>query len=391
VLVNLAGNAVKFTESGGVGLSVDHDAGTGELAFSVEDTGPGIPSGRLDLIFQEFEQEASPSRDSGTGLGLAITRRIVNHMGGQVGVDSTVGSGSRFEVRLKLPANEPLRPSASELVTAAGASVLILAPPPFQAGFLARTLQEAGAHAICVHSPEDALRALARRSVDTLIADCALGEEAIRAVAREARLRGVRRAIVLLSPFERRDLGSPHAAGFDAYLVKPVRPASLLEQVHPSLTPAHRATPATKTRPSKSVQGQGQRVLLAEDNDVNALLAMKALEKLGAVVDWAKDGLHALEAAEAALSGERPPYDLILMDVRMPGMDGFAVTRRIRERERTEGLPASRIVALTASLLRGDDGAGLAAGFDGFLAKPFTFEALAAVIGAETPALPRAS
>jgi CheY-like chemotaxis protein len=124
---------------------------------------------------------------------------------------------------------------------------------------------------------------------------------------------------------------------------------------------------------------------------VNALLAMKALEKLGAVVDWAKDGLQALEAAEAALSGERPAYDLILMDVRMPGMDGFAVTRRIRERERVAGLRGSRIVALTASLLRGDDVAGVAAGFDGFLAKPFTFEALAAVVEAETPALPRAS
>jgi CheY-like chemotaxis protein len=127
-------------------------------------------------------------------------------------------------------------------------------------------------------------------------------------------------------------------------------------------------------------------VLLAEDNDVNALLAVKALEKLGAVVDWAKDGLEALAAAEAALAGERPPYDLILMDVRMPGMDGFAVTRRIRERERSAGQPGSRIVALTASLLRGDDAAGAAAGFDGFLAKPFTFEALTAHLPAEESA-----
>ena len=389
VLVNLAGNAVKFTQSGGVGLSVECDGD--QLLFAVEDTGPGIPPDRLDLIFQEFEQEASPSRDSGTGLGLAITRRIVTHMGGHVRVDSTLRRGSRFEVRLTLRAAETSGPAAAQPVSAAGASVLILAPPPFQAGFLARMLQEAGAQAICADTPEEALRALARTPVDTLIADCALGEAAIRAVAREARLRGVRRAIVLLSPFERRDLGSPHAAGFDAYLVKPVRAASLLEQVDPAPAPARAGKRGAKPRSALPPSRPVQRVLLAEDNDINALLAMKALEKLGAIVDWAKDGLEALAAAEAALAGERPAYDLILMDVRMPGMDGFAVTRRIREHERVAGLPGSRIVALTASLMRGDDAAGVAAGFDGFLPKPFTFEALAAAIEMEKPVVAAAS
>jgi signal transduction histidine kinase/DNA-binding response OmpR family regulator len=384
VLVNLAGNAVKFTENGGVGLSVERQGD--ELIFAVDDTGPGIASDRLERIFQEFEQEATPSRDSGTGLGLAITRRIVAYMGGEVGVNSALGRGSRFEVRLPLRADAASAPVAPDHMSAAGARVLILAPSPFQAGFLARTLREAGARAFCAETPEEALRALSRRQVDTFIADCALGETAIRAVAREARLRGVRRAIVLLSPFERRDLGSPHAAGFDAYLVKPVRARSLLEQVTPAPGPMRAAETGAASRAALPPPRRGQRELLAEDNDVNALLAMKALEKLGAVVDWAKDGLEALAAAEAALAGERPPYDLILMDVRMPGMDGFAVTRRIRERERSAGQPGSRIVALTASLLRGDDAAGAAAGFDGFLAKPFTFEALTAHLPAEESA-----
>jgi signal transduction histidine kinase/DNA-binding response OmpR family regulator len=382
VLVNLAGNAVKFTETGGVGVSVDQDAATGELVFTVEDTGPGIAPDRLDCIFQEFEQEATPSRESGTGLGLAITRRIVGHMGGDVHVDSTLGRGARFTVRLSLPAGEASEPAASDKSGIDGVRVLILAPQPFQAEFLARSLREAGARVACAETAEDALCLLASRPFDTLIVDCALGEAAIRTAAREARLRGVGRAVVLLSPFERRDLGSPHAAGFDGYLVKPVRARSLLEQVQPSRIPAASADTGgrpTALRPRRS----GQRVLLAEDNDVNALLAMKALEKFGAIVDWAKDGIEALTVAEQAIAGERPAYDLILMDVRMPGMDGFAVTRRIREREKVVGAAPSRIIGLSASLLRGDDGVGLAAGFDGSLVKPFTFEELVALLDTE--------
>jgi CheY-like chemotaxis protein len=132
-------------------------------------------------------------------------------------------------------------------------------------------------------------------------------------------------------------------------------------------------------------------VLLAEDNDVNALLAVRALEKLGALVDWAKDGAEALDFAEAALADERPAYDLVLMDVRMPRLDGFSATRRIREHEARRGLSPCRIVALTASMLRGDEEAGRAAGFDGFLAKPFSFEALRAQLPADPGEVAEAS
>jgi CheY-like chemotaxis protein len=203
----------------------------------------------------------------------------------------------------------------------------------------------------------------------------------VRGVAEAARQRGARRTIVLVSPYERRDLGSPHAAGFDAYLVKPVRSRSLHAQLRPTL--AGPAPVGVSVPVAIPVRRRALRVLLAEDNDVNALLAVKSLERLGALVDWAKDGAEALDFAEAALADERPRYDLILMDVRMPKLDGFTVTQRIREREAREMQAPCRIVALTASILRGDEPAGRAVGFDGFLAKPFTFEALQAQLPEE--------
>jgi signal transduction histidine kinase/CheY-like chemotaxis protein len=244
VLFNLAGNAVKFTEAGGVGLTVERGADSDELVFAIEDTGTGIAPDRLQSIFEEFEQEASASRDSGTGLGLAITRRIVTHMGGRVEVDSEVGAGSRFEVRLALPT----APGASDAAPDAGipgATALVLAPATFQAAFLGRALGEAGLRTIAVDTVDAALNALASQPVDILIADCALGEEAVRQASEAARARGIRRTIVLVSPFERRDLGSPHAAGFDAYLVKPVRSRSLRAQLRPS-APVPVAAPAAR-------------------------------------------------------------------------------------------------------------------------------------------------
>jgi CheY-like chemotaxis protein len=134
-------------------------------------------------------------------------------------------------------------------------------------------------------------------------------------------------------------------------------------------------------------------VLLAEDNEINALLALKSLEKLGAAADWAKTGEEALALAESALSGERPPYDLVLMDIRMPGLDGFETTRRIRQIEAALRAPDPlRIVALTANLRHGNEAATAAAGFDGFLAKPFELPALEALLrDAQRPARPLAA
>jgi CheY-like chemotaxis protein/anti-sigma regulatory factor (Ser/Thr protein kinase) len=379
ILVNLAGNAVKFTETGGVGVGVEVTA-AGELTLLVQDTGPGIPDDRLPALFEEFEQgEASHGRQpEGTGLGLAITRRIVERMQGSIAVESGVGQGSTFRVTLTLPPSAlPPAPAAS----LRGSRVLIVAQSPFEAPFLARRLAESEATAVQRERPEDAVAALAGAPFDAILVDRALGDEVIRRVAEEARRAGVGRRIVLLSPFDRREFGPPAAAGFNGYLVKPVRARSLFGQLsgeeQNGAGSAERAQLSGCARP-------GCRVLLAEDNEINALLARKVLEKLGASVDRAKDGEEALALASEALSGTRPRYDLVLMDVRMPGLDGIETTRRIRDLERRLGrTDRCRIVALTASVRKEAEAATLAAGFDGFLTKPLDIKLLASLIAEE--------
>jgi CheY-like chemotaxis protein len=210
-----------------------------------------------------------------------------------------------------------------------------------------------------------------------------------------ARLAGVGRSAVLLSPFERRDFGPPSAAGFDTYLVKPVRARSLFERLTKPLpakpNPAEPNRPRATTAKPRNRAG-APRVLLAEDNEINALLAIKSLEKLGAVVDWAKDGHEALALAEASFSGVRPAYSLVLMDIRMPGLDGHETTRRIRHLERALGRTEPRkVIALTANALKEDEEAARAAGLDGFLAKPFDLAALRGLIESPKPRLARAS
>ena len=213
----------------------------------------------------------------------------------------------------------------------------------------------------------------------------------MRSVAEEARRAGIPRKLILLSPFDRREFGSPAAAGFDGYLLKPVRAHSLFQQLAP--VPGATGSPQAAGPARRAARGArpASRVLLAEDNEINALLALKSLEKLGAIADWAKTGEEALALAESALSGERPAYDLVLMDIRMPGLDGFETTRRIRQLEQALGVARRlRIVALTANLRNADE-TSAAAGFDGFLAKPFELAALEALLKDAGTPLARAS
>jgi CheY-like chemotaxis protein/anti-sigma regulatory factor (Ser/Thr protein kinase) len=384
ILFNLAGNAVKFTAEGGVSIEVERGAGE-EICFTVRDTGPGIPEDRLGAIFEEFDRGGvEPTRASGTGLGLAITRRIVERMAGRIEVESSEGVGSSFRVRLPLaagggPGTVPIATPSVE-----GLRVLLVGNSPFEPLLLERRLTEAGAEPARATDLGSASALLGALRFDVMVADAALGEAPVRELAKLARQNGVAWTIILLSPFERRDFGSPHAAGYDAFLVKPVRSRSLFERLRPGAAPARPLPAPSQTRVAASAKGTPLRVLLAEDNEVNALLAMKSLQKLGALVDWAKDGIEALEAAEASLGGARPAYHVILMDMRMPGLDGSEVTRRIREREMSSGREERiRIVALTASMVGGRERYRETAGFDGFLMKPFSFEALAAELRPE--------
>lgn len=241
-----------------------------------------------------------------------------------------------------------------------------------------------------VPNVEAALDTLSGAGFDALIADRALGDADVRRLAAEARRGGVRCSLILLSPFDRREFGAPGAAGFDSYLIKPVRARSLFDRLlEPGVGPAVLEAPS-ETRPpfsprpatsasvdtpgtnGRPMPGRGRRVLLAEDNPINALLATKALERLGATVTLARDGIEALAAIEAAPTA----FDLALIDIRMPGLDGLETVRRIRARE-AEGAPVPRqLVALTANAAGEDERAARDAGFDGFLPKPLDLKAL---------------
>lgn len=378
ILVNLAGNAIKFTASGGVGVAL---APSPEgIVLTVSDTGPGIPKERIPALFEEFEQgDGSASRDhEGTGLGLAITQRLVGMMGGRIEAESTVGRGSVFRVVLPLPvsggdAKRELPPVLN------GRRVLVVAESPFQAPYLARRLSRSGAAAVIVPSLEAGLDALSGAVFDALIADRSLGDRAVRLLADEARRCGVRCSLILLSPFDRREFGAPSAAGFDSYLIKPVRARSLFDRLLAPATPldSEEAAP-TPLAP----RPRGARVLLAEDNPINALLATKALERLGATVVLARDGTEALARLGEAET-RRNPFDLALLDIRMPGLDGLETARRIRGLQASGALRPLRLVALTANVGREDESAARAAGFDGFMAKPLDIKALPALIEPE--------
>ena len=223
---------------------------------------------------------------------------------------------------------------------------------------------------------------------DIMVVDGAVGEDDARRLAAAASAAGVPRRIVLLSPFERRSFGPPAAAGFDGYLVKPVRERSLLQQldsVHPI---APKVRTASRPAASPTVTGTalaGLSILLAEDNDINALLATRLLQRHGASVTWARDGLLAVDRFRDSLETGVRGFDAILMDVRMPGLDGHEASRRIRGIETEYGLPPARIVALTANASEDDRREALAAGMDEVVAKPVDEPSLVAAVAAKTP------
>ena len=378
ILLNLAGNAVKFTETGGVGIRVlVADGETSLLRFEIADTGPGVPADRRAAIFEDFEQaDSSTTRlHGGTGLGLAISKRLAERMGGTLGLVSTEG-GATFSVLLPLPAGETaaleMTPAPYPAVALDGMAGLIVAGSPFQAPFLAAHLREAGLRVECA---PDAGAAIARLSgcarYDLVIVDCALGETATRDLGAAVRAAGVRQSLVLFSPFERRAFGQTSARDFDGWLVKPVRRESLfalLEQ-RPSMAPL-----APDVPPDWPLAGPFS-VLLAEDNEINALLARKHLQKLGADVTHAPDGLTALALAEAALDAGTP-FQAMVLDIRMPGLDGLELARRIRQAEHAREAAPARLIALSADLVDAERRSGSRAGIDAFLGKPVSFARL---------------
>ena len=367
VLLNLAGNAVKFTETGGVGVRIVATP-LGSVRFSVHDTGPGIPPERRAAIFEEFEQVdgSTTRRHGGTGLGLAIAKRIIVGMGGTLALTDRDGCGSIFGFTLDLPADDETKEAANTaLPRLAGQRMLIVSGDTFQPAYLADWLQLTAAQVVRAASEAEALTHLEQGGFDLAFVDCGLGELVARRLARAARKAGISRTVLLFSPFERRNFGQHLLGGFDAWLVKPVRRTSLAERL--VSRPRGPNVGAPQAWPTGYT---GVQVLLAEDNPVNAMIAKASLERLGAVVTHASDGAAALAEAEAAIAGRRAPFDLILMDICMPQLDGFETARLIRAAEAKARTPGSSIVAMTAHTFEATLHESRQAGIDRVLTKP---------------------
>ncbi len=372
ILVNLGGNAVKYTQSGGVALEVE-PADAGRIRFRVRDTGIGIAPADADRIFAAFERvDDDASARDGAGLGLAIARTAVERLGGRIVLTSRLGEGSVFSFDLVLPPLAPPDPARP----LAGHRVLLLGDGRVEPAVLIRRLHGLGA------DPTMASRAGdldAAEPFDVVVVDHAATDDAAARLA-EARARFVRpfRAVVLLRPLGRPALPALRAAGFDGHLITPIRTASLVhtilgEAVEPA-TPATAVSSAGVGVPADGVLD----VLLVDDNEINALLGRALVEHLGHRIRIAGDGPAAIAATIAAVEAARP-FDVVLMDLHMPGMDGFATIGEVA-RIGDEAGRRPVIVAVTADATSAAAERAIAAGADAVLTKPIDRARLAAVL-----------
>jgi PAS domain S-box-containing protein len=382
VLLNLAGNAIKFTSKGGVALIAEPGIWPNEIRFLVRDTGIGIAPEARERIFREFEQahDQIGRHYGGTGLGLSISERIVKRMGGRIALKSEPGAGSTFQVLLPLPAADTgtARPHliAPDL---SGQSIMLVSPQGIEVSLVARRLQRWGAQTCLISDLRAAEALLPERPWHALLIDHALGADLADNLAEAAR-RHARLRILMMTPAMRHET-TPSAA-FTGYLVKPLRTASLAARLSaaPEVTSPALGGEALPEMPLESEAPGEQRrkglsILVAEDNEINALLMRSLLARLGHDTVIATNGAAALESWAAARSAGTP-YDLVLMDIQMPELDGIEAAKRIRQLEAEQAGAPTPILALTANTLVEDRYACFEAGMDGFLIKPLDREKL---------------
>jgi PAS domain S-box-containing protein len=394
ILFNLVGNAIKFTSEGQVVLAVEvdrEDGGDRILHFTVSDTGIGIPKEKQALIFDAFTQaDASTTREfGGTGLGLTITSRLIGMMSGKIWVESEPGKGSEFHFTVRVSVGSiPASQAQAELPdgTLRDAHVLVVDDNQTNRRILERLLTRWGMHPVCVESGPKALDELnsARSSGNAyrlILTDMHMPNmdgftlvEQIRGTPDLATA-----TIMMLSSAGRRgDLERCRQLGLFASLTKPVRQNELRDAIVRALdrrglhsSASKVAAPAVERRavaPATVLE-----VLLADDNAINQRLAARLLQKRGHRVTVVGNGREAVDLLE------RSSFDLVLMDVQMPLLDGIAATTLIREREKGTGA-RQHIVALTAYAVKGDQDRCIAAGMDGYLAKPIRPEELDALL-----------
>ncbi|UEM12980.1 response regulator [Bradyrhizobium barranii subsp. barranii] len=369
VLLNLAGNAIKFTATGGVALIVEPGIWPNEISFLVRDTGIGIAPEARTRIFREFEQadERVARTYGGTGLGLAISERIVKRMGGRITLESEPGKGSTFEVAIPLPPSQSgAGQTAFPSPDLTGKSILLIADG-IEASLIARRLERWGGQICLVSDGAVAEALLPERSWHAVLVDRAIGAAIADHLGEVARKHATQR-LVLLTSSSRHEKFS---ASFTGFLIKPLRAASLAARLAltPEVASPELAPEPPAASPAGVVTAKGLSILVAEDNEINALLMRSLLTKLGHRVVIAVHGEAALESWLAA-SSAGTPYDLVLMDIQMPQLDGIEATKRIRTHEAAKGGHHTPILALTANTLVEDRYACFEAGMNGFLIKP---------------------
>ena len=397
ILVNLVGNAIKFTDAGHVVISVEavRADGVSTYRFEVRDTGIGIPEEKIGGLFEPFTQaDASTTRRfGGTGLGLSISKKLVELMGGRMGVRSRLGAGSTFWFELPLPEDPSPVPPVPVHVTLKGVRALVVDDVEVNVQLFREWLTSWAMRVETAASGGEALerlRAAAREGdpvrvavVDYLMPEMD-GEMLARTIRAEPALAQMS-LVLVTSSGQRGDAARSHAAGFNAYLTKPCRSETLFAGLEVMLAgePGWREHEPLLTRYALAERLQGHaverrsstdamhavhtRALVAEDNPVNQMVAVKMLQQFGCTVDVAGDGQEAAEMAA------KFPYDVIFMDVQMPVVDGLEATRRIRARE--TGARA-RIIAMTANAMRGDRERCLEVGMDDYVSKPVTPDVL---------------
>jgi CheY-like chemotaxis protein len=383
VMLNLVGNAVKFTEEGGVlvRVSAGREDEAPTLRFSVADSGPGLSRADIGRVFREFEQAdgTSTRKHGGAGLGLAISKRIVDAMGGRIIVDSEVGKGSEFIFEMPL-ARQP-EPTIDRYFLLRGKSILIVSENVVEAEAMALTIRSHGGSATLARSAADAELSMAapRADFEAVLIDAAL-ETPDGATVSKLRATGRRpfQAVILISPTDRGRLFQFRSAGYPAFLARPVRGATMMriltdDALDLSQQPSiHRL--GLKRQHGRKPSQRGLRILIAEDNEINALLARSVLEKMGHMVQHVSDGRSAVEAVKAARADDRP--DMVLMDLHMPVMDGLDAIALIRKYEEEKGLPALPIMVLSADSQESTRHTVLAHGATGFVTKPLDPQAL---------------
>jgi PAS domain S-box-containing protein len=389
IAVNLLTNAVKFTDHGEVVLTVaseqvaeaDEGGVVHELCFAVTDTGSGIPADRMDRLFESFSQlDASTTRRyGGTGLGLAISKRLSELMGGGMWVESEVGKGSTFSFAVRMeeaPRPASMREGANVL---RGKRILVVDDNAANREVVKRHALTWGMSPRETESAREALAWIRRGDrFDVALLDMNMPELDGVMLAREIqRHLGVEAPpLVLVTSLGRRGDDRSLGVAFDGHLTKPIKAAQLHETLVGIL---HAETPAAAEHlapRSPSEEGSAERaplrILVAEDHVVNQRLVLLLLEKLGYSADLASNGGEAVEAVRSQ------PYDVVLMDIEMPEMDGLEAARRIRVERR--GARPPRIIAVTANAMQGDRDACLAAGMDDYLTKPIRLEELDAAL-----------